>query len=309
MNPLVSVVVPIYNVESFLDISIPSIMNQSYANLEIILVDDGSTDHSLEKCWAYKEKDERIVVIHKANGGVSSARNRGLDEAQGEYLVFVDADDLVEKKYVEILMDKHAEYPDSIIKCGMKHALEGGIPITETEFGNAGLYRCSPGLDISNKYDFACVYGKLFAMKYINGSLAKERFDESIHYGEDYLFCVRLFLLHGSMYVLEDRLYHCISREGSAVRTFNQKRFTEIRALKGIEAEVRNYPIALHSIRQQIANRAFDILYLSKVNPGVLTKEQVHSLKKTMRHYMGDMFSSKQPIKRTMAYCIAAVGM
>lgn len=89
----VSVIVPVYNQEKYLDECIESIINQSYNNLEIILVDDGSTDNSLEICKKYKKQDKRIKLIHKENGGLSSSRNAGLKEATGDYIMFCDSDD------------------------------------------------------------------------------------------------------------------------------------------------------------------------------------------------------------------------
>ena len=98
MNPLISVIVPIYNVEKYLARCVDSIVNQTYKNLEIILVDDGSPDSCPDICDVWKEKDDRIKVIHKKNGGLSDARNAGLDIAQGEYVAFVDSDDFIDDK-------------------------------------------------------------------------------------------------------------------------------------------------------------------------------------------------------------------
>lgn len=93
MNDLISVIIPVYNVEKYLHRCIDSVINQTYSNLEIILVDDGSTDTSPEICDEYKNLDERIVVIHKKNGGLSDARNVGFDISKGEYILFLDSDD------------------------------------------------------------------------------------------------------------------------------------------------------------------------------------------------------------------------
>ena len=100
-NKKVSIIVPIYNREKFLDKCINSLINQTYKNIEIILVDDGSKDNSLNICNSYANKDNRIKVIHKDNGGVQSARNRGIDEATGYYMCFTDADDSVSDTFIE----------------------------------------------------------------------------------------------------------------------------------------------------------------------------------------------------------------
>lgn len=101
---LVSIVIPVYNVEQYLKRCLDSIINQTYQTLEIILINDGSTDNSGSICDAYQKKDSRIVVIHKENGGLSDARNRGIDIATGEYITFVDSDDFVSLDYVEVLV-------------------------------------------------------------------------------------------------------------------------------------------------------------------------------------------------------------
>ncbi|MCM1286184.1 MAG: glycosyltransferase [Acetobacter sp.] len=102
-NSLISVIIPVYNVEMFLDRCIDSVINQTYDNLEIILVDDGSTDHSPVLCDNWSKKDSRIKVIHKKNGGLSDARNCGLDCSSGNYVVFIDSDDYVKSDMIETL--------------------------------------------------------------------------------------------------------------------------------------------------------------------------------------------------------------
>ena len=103
-TPLISIIVPIYKVELYLKRCVDSIVNQTYSNLEIILVDDGSPDNCPQICDEYAEKDKRVVVIHKENGGLSEARNAGLDICKGEYVSFIDSDDWVDLQYIEILL-------------------------------------------------------------------------------------------------------------------------------------------------------------------------------------------------------------
>ena len=102
-NPLISIIVPVYNVKPYLNQCIDSIIKQTYDNLEIIIVNDGSDDGSDKICDEYKKKDKRIVVYHKQNGGLSDARNFALDKCNGEYITFIDSDDYVEKDYIEYL--------------------------------------------------------------------------------------------------------------------------------------------------------------------------------------------------------------
>ncbi len=118
MGPLISVIVPVYKSEAYLRQSIESILNQTYQNLEIILVDDGSPDACGSICDEYAIKDKRIKVIHKQNGGLSDARNYGVDRATGEYLSFVDSDDWIEPDMFEVLTKVAEENRADLINCG-----------------------------------------------------------------------------------------------------------------------------------------------------------------------------------------------
>ena len=118
-NPLISVIVPVYNVEKYLGKCVDSILAQTYENLEIILVEDGTKDNSGAICDAYAAKDSRIRVIHKENGGLSSARNAGMDIARGEYFGFVDSDDWIEPKMYETLLNLAEKYHADLV-CGSR---------------------------------------------------------------------------------------------------------------------------------------------------------------------------------------------
>ena len=112
MNPLLSIITPVYNVEAYLDRCVSSILSQSYQEIELILIDDGSTDSSGIKCDDWAKKDRRIIVIHKENGGVSSARNEGLKVVSGDYITFVDPDDFIEADTYKPNMDFLIAHPE-----------------------------------------------------------------------------------------------------------------------------------------------------------------------------------------------------
>ena len=120
-NDLVSVIVPIYKVEEYLRECVDSIINQTYKNLEIILVDDGSPDKCGEICDEYARNDSRITVYHKENGGLSDARNYGIDRCNGEYITFVDSDDVLKSNFVETLMGLIEEYDADVAVSGVKN--------------------------------------------------------------------------------------------------------------------------------------------------------------------------------------------
>lgn len=117
MEQLVSVIVPVYNVEEYLDECVESIVLQTYKTLEIILVDDGSTDRSGKKCDEWREKDERITVIHQKNMGLSAARNSGIDKCRGEWITFIDSDDAVSLDYVAYLYGLVQKYEVIVAQC------------------------------------------------------------------------------------------------------------------------------------------------------------------------------------------------
>ena len=127
MNSLISIIIPVYKVEQYLDECMHSIIGQTYRNLEIILVDDGSPDGCPEMCDAYAKQDERIRVVHKPNGGLSDARNAGLAVAKGEYVGFVDSDDCVELNMYDTLLAKIEEYHADIISCKFANYIDGRV--------------------------------------------------------------------------------------------------------------------------------------------------------------------------------------
>lgn len=129
-NPLVSVIIPVYNVQDFLRECLNSVVHQSYSNLEILLIDDGSTDASVEICDEYARSDARVRVIHKSNGGQASARNAALELARGEFLTFVDSDDVADVDLVRTLLNLIKTFGVKIAMCGYK-AFESSAQIAE----------------------------------------------------------------------------------------------------------------------------------------------------------------------------------
>lgn len=128
-EPLITVIVPVYKVEKYLHNCVDSVINQTYKNWELILVDDGSPDNCPQICDDYAAKDRRIKVIHKINGGLSSARNVGLDIAKGEFVGFLDSDDFWHADYLKILLDLSEKYSADIVQCSFIRGIETVFPI------------------------------------------------------------------------------------------------------------------------------------------------------------------------------------
>lgn len=147
MNDLISIVVPIYRVEKHLNRCVESIRNQTYSNLEIILVDDGSDDMCPQMCDEFVRIDNRIKVIHQKNGGLSVARNAGIDVAKGEYIAFVDSDDCISEHYIEFLYRALEETKADIAQCDFKEFEDNSIP------------------DFANNYTIPKIWNKMQALK------------------------------------------------------------------------------------------------------------------------------------------------
>lgn len=137
MEPLISVIVPVYNVEAYLHRCVQSIVKQTYRNLEILLVDDGSTDRSGQICDELEKTDARLRVIHQKNGGLSAARNRGIEEAHGAYIAFVDSDDSIDADMYRTMLVKLQEQNADMAVCGYSKRLEEENRIVESGVGLA----------------------------------------------------------------------------------------------------------------------------------------------------------------------------
>lgn len=164
---LISIIIPVFNAEKYLERSVDSVLNQSYKNLEIILVDDGSTDGSDVICNEYALKDSRIKVIHKENGGVAEARNTGLANATGEYISFVDSDDLIHPEMIQRLYLEIIKHQCDISACGYWSYWENEKIDVEKKTKNA-TERILEGkntvdvFDLKGEVSFNSVWAKLF---------------------------------------------------------------------------------------------------------------------------------------------------
>ena len=166
-TPLISVIVPVYNVEKYLRKCVDSVLSQTYTNLEIILVDDGSTDNSGKICDEYALKDPRIIVIHKQNGGLSSARNCGMKKAIGRFYAFVDSDDWIENIFIETLYNTLCKFKTQIACVGYYNVKEGKM-IAKQIAANPSIISSQQALQQSfGKLGFFA-WNKLFAVSLFN---------------------------------------------------------------------------------------------------------------------------------------------
>lgn len=212
--PLVSVIVPVYKAEKWLHRCVDSILAQTMEDFELLLIDDGSPDKSGEICDEYAAKDSRVRVFHKENGGVSSARNLGLDNAQGEWISFVDADDLVEKNYIaELLCSIKNE--GSLVVSGLKKE-KNGIVIDYVKFYNEVIDKSDMEVLFGERkiFEYGYPFSKLYRAKILNEN--NIRFNPDVHYAEDLLFLLE-YLLHIDNIVFSDKCNYVYKVDNSVL--------------------------------------------------------------------------------------------
>lgn len=276
MKELVSIIVAVYNAEKDLERCIASICSQTYVNIQIILVDDGSTDHSPEICDEWAKKDSRILTKHLSNKGVSGARNEGIRCAGGSYITFVDSDDWVEDNFVETLIRTHKK--DSFTCCG--YIVER---ITAKKDVRRRLIRCSdedknviPRQNVVSLYTselFSTVWNKLYESECIRKNAIQ--FPSGYSLGEDFIFNIQyLSVLQGDIMVSNSLCYHYVVKDEASLSRKYYKDFYDIQKtifekllsyLNQVMAEEEQILLA----RQLYINAlivSFDNLYRNKKN-------------------------------------------
>lgn len=217
-QPLVSVLIPVYNVEEYLERCLDSVLNQSLTRIEVICVNDGSTDKSLEILKKYQENDSRVIIVNKENGGLPSARNAGIERARGEYVGFVDSDDYVQPDMFEKLYNTAKKEKSDVVVCGANI-------LPETPRASDWLYAClSPGYRKYDKFDANMLFHDMTVTPFLWRTLIKKslidkynlRLNETIMIGEDKAFQCKVYPLAESITVIPDKLYNYFwCREGS----------------------------------------------------------------------------------------------
>lgn len=238
MTDLISIIVPVYNVEKYLARCIDSIINQTYKNFEIILVDDGSKDKSNQICDEFSKKDCRVKVIHKKNEGVSAARNEGLKQSKGKYISFVDADDWIEKNFLFEMYSELKKYNVDYITCGYNRVYENHIEILNNnlteELVSANEYIIKI-LNVQNGYGFA--HMKLISKE----AIGNIRFNTNISVGEDALFNIQLCKKINKFLIYNKALYNYYFNPNSVVRNYDENYCNKyLKSMKLMDDYIRN---------------------------------------------------------------------
>lgn len=225
MEPLISVIIPAYNIENYIERCLKSVCNQAYSNLEIIVVDDGSKDQTGKIVDKMAGLDKRIVAIHKENAGVSAARNTGLEIAQGDYVGFVDGDDIIEEDMYELLVNNALKYDADISHCGYQMVFPNRVDY----YYNTGEVRVQD--NYQGVYDLIKadkvepgLCNKIFRKELIDS----KRLDETIKINEDLLFNYLLFK-EAKKAIFEDvpKYYYMVRRNSAATAKMNMNKLND----------------------------------------------------------------------------------
>ena len=224
---LISIIIPVYKVEKYLDKCVESIVNQTHKNLEIILVDDGSPDNCPKICDEWARKDKRIKVVHKKNGGLSSARNTGLDICNGEYIMFVDSDDYCDIRICEILLKILTENNTDLAMCGVQLFKEGDTP-SEDQYRHEDLfiYKGKEVLDHIYKTNIPYIMTS-WAKLYKRSLFQNLRFPVGKLHEDEYVFAE--FMCNTSCFAYtRTRMYFYLQRRSSIMGTKSQRNIQDV---------------------------------------------------------------------------------
>ncbi len=221
---MISVIVPIYNSEKYLKKCIESIVNQTYKDLEIILVDDGSADNSGNICDEYANKDKRIKVVHQENKGQATARNEGLMIAEGEYIAFVDSDDYIAPDMYELLYRMIKDHDCDIAMCGHKEIYEDKESSSRQECDDIYLDKNAMWQEV-----FGCLNNAVWNKLYRKSLMGDVNFPTRMMHGEDLIFNLNYLKNCENGVLNKSEKYYYIQRKGSVTNSkFSEKKLTEI---------------------------------------------------------------------------------
>lgn len=292
MQKMISIIIPVYNVKEYLTKCVESIVNQSYPKLEIILVDDGSTDGSGEICDLLSWEDERIQVIHKKNGGLSSARNAGIDIAKGDFIGFVDSDDYIAEEMYEVLLTNLQKNAADISICNRWYEREDG-----TKF-----LRYKPTADVmimdSKKAILEMNSFRTFDMSVCDKLYQRELF-EGIRFpegklSEDFYIMYRLFDKAEKICYISAPLYYYMQRTGSI--SHNKKiNFDFVKAAKEqMEYIEKKYPELAGCVHSSYASANMTVYNFHKKNKVKCPKEVKIELQKNVKGNLAYVLKNRE---------------
>lgn len=275
--PLISVIVPIYNVEKYLSQCIESIVAQNYKNLEIFLVDDGSPDQCGSICDSFAEKDSRIKVVHKTNGGLSDARNFALEQATGDYITFVDSDDYLSKDYVNNLFSLVSKYSCQIAITNF-YMFREGDRIEKVNNDTEIVFSRDEGTKnlMYQKYFDNNATAKLYA----KALFQKIRYPKGLLY-EDVPTTYKLFLLADKIaYANKQDYYYLLRNDSIEGSHFSVAKYNSVVAIiEDLEKAMDLNPIIAQSVKCRILSLSFHLFFETE-NGSIYEKKLLDNIKR-----------------------------
>ncbi|MGH2110163.1 glycosyltransferase family 2 protein [Aerococcus urinaeequi] len=282
--PLISIIIPIFNKEIDLEKNLESIINQTFIDIEIILVDDGSTDNSLKICREFESKDNRVVVIEKPNSGVSDARNIGLSIAQGEFIGFVDPDDWIENNMYENMYNKITGTNAEVCICNFSVENNGvSNPILlnfdkeyfvgSQVFNEIVLNMISPKSVNSSERDIMGSVCRMLIRKSVINKY-KIKFESGLTIQEDLLFCLELLLNINKVSIDESVNYHYVQNADSAIHQYrsnkSQLEYFVASKIESLLHEKNKYNESINRLSIRNINVALRLIYNEIFSPNTL---------------------------------------
>lgn len=307
----ISIIVPAYNIENHIENTLKSIWAQTYQNIEVIVVDDGSTDSTSEILDTISLKDERIKVIHKENGGVTSARFCGMKAATGEWVGFVDGDDYIEPDMYQVLITNAKQYGADISHCGYQMVFPSRVDLY---YGTGKVIRqdASTGVKDLLKGDFIepGLWNKLFHRRLIEQLLQNNIMDFSIKINEDLLMNYYLFKEAKRAVFVDECYYHYMVRRGSAATSRLNKNKIEdpMKVLKIIEEDVKDNQEWLDIIEGKILRQLIRVATLNDCEQKQLVTWYRRRALRELRHQILSIINSNHSFKlKIMAIWVAVL--
>ena len=305
MQPFFSIITPVYNAEKYIQKCIESIQDQKFSDFELLLVNDGSLDNSGGLCDSYAVKDLRIQVFHKKNGGASSARNFGLDEATGKYIIFLDSDDYFTPDTLVVCKDIIAKNSLDILQFSLQGILSNGAPSNNKTIRQNTTETLSPDDYLKNGQLQVCAGGSC-----IKRSIIEDydiRFDEKIKLAEDQLFIISS-ILHSQRIKYEDIvLYNYLDNPESATHINKSQDVTN--SIKALEVFIKNNPQCNDILNGQILNFVCILLRNRDMSTNEISKiVKNKSFKYSKRLRIGEkLFCIISKISFKLACCITRI--
>lgn len=288
---LISVIIPVYNVEKYLRECVESVLNQTYLNYEIILVDDGSTDSSGKICDEYSE-NEKVTVVHQKNAGLSAARNRGFDASRGEYVYYLDSDDYILPQTLSTLYSEATNNNSDVVFFDAVSFADGDFKVNQNYIRKTVYEKCS-GPEMLQKLQGEDEYHSAVPLLFIRKSLIVDnnlRFVDGIFY-EDMVYTYQIFCCAKVVSQYKEAFYYRRYRQSSIMTSRKNKK--HFQSAEKVYCEVRNYAISSDNLHNETSKKyiircAYNVFNIFEK----LEKSEKKEMKSKLKNFKNDVLQN-----------------